>query len=296
MNEKITGKPYGLAPVDKCTEPKKASRCPDCDKPFAACRDFLEVKSFGERGHLCWREYTNDFCTSNRVDWRSRCLQAESEVERLKVVVGFMTTEISRIRQRAGATEDFCEIVDRVEDEFGVNEKIELDVNKKTLDCGDSFWDNAPGRVDFSKCSHFAYETHTVRDSNGKFYKTCRDCWNKKLSEILQRCEEGAVVSMSGLSMQETIDLAILELGLEEDVGFGEMVKSRTQVYENRRGGQIDVDGADFKWHDGATWRTAGTAVGGNTLDQAYDQGGAGLGRVIAKVEDEFGVNEEEDS
>ena len=65
------------------------------------------------------------------------------------------------------------------------------------------------------------------------------------------------------------------------DVGCGVLlptVGSGSAVASN---GSIIVDGADFKWHDGATWHTAGTAVGGNTLDQAYDQGGAGLGRVI---------------
>ena len=36
-----------------------------------------------------------------------------------------------------------------------------------------------------------------------------------------------------------------------------------------------------YNFWDGSAWQEIGTATGGNTLDQSYDQGGAGLGRTI---------------
>ena len=36
-----------------------------------------------------------------------------------------------------------------------------------------------------------------------------------------------------------------------------------------------------FEGYDGGSWVSLTTSVGGNTLDQAYDEGGAGAGRTI---------------
>lgn len=64
-------------------------RCDTCDHPLATDAD-LDGCDDGCRCNrcvsLCWHNY-NSYCSFDPVDWRTRALEAEAAVDRMRLVV-----------------------------------------------------------------------------------------------------------------------------------------------------------------------------------------------------------------
>ena len=72
-----------------------AARCPVCDRAVATAEDYDTIPE-GHGAHLCWRAWDNRQCDAARVDWRTRALAAEAEVERLRALMAGRTTPPTR--------------------------------------------------------------------------------------------------------------------------------------------------------------------------------------------------------